>query len=478
MGRTQGREKQDRLLEKNESGKAERKAMGINRQLHELCQPAKKKQTAEQIRKAEECLRLSTRQLIRKYPLFAPFRELLRPTPVVERTFLETDGERLFYQPEYLLGFYEGRQFSMVEKRLMHLYLHGILGHFSRRELYEDNRLIDSIMDYQAWYIEYRLEGRPEIFLPIGVRDLIYGWGEKLTEMSLGEIYRQAKLEKPLEQALYKAQCGSGFGVDDDHGFWNLPQVFIQVQKVRVSKKWTDWSEKMFGGEGRNLEAVAGLLAEEKGDYGTAGGQREEKVEGAGPAKRTYLELLKEFIKNKESGKESMDWFDRNLYCHGMQTYGNVALLEPEEDREQKMLKTLYIALDTSGSCSGQIMERFVRELRGMLLEVSGEITFENMILLQCDAKIHNEKRFQWADQLQLEEQYPVFGFGGTSFQPVFTRIEQLRREENLEPDCLIYFTDGCGEYPEQAPEYPVIFIEEKACDMAPGWVRQILIDK
>ena len=452
--------------------------MGINRQLHELRQPVRKEQTREQIRKAEECLRLSMRQLIRKYPLFAPFRELLSPLPVVERTFLETDGEHLFYQPEYLLGFYEGRQFLTVEKRLMHLYLHGILGHFSRRELYEDARLIDGIMDYQAWYIEYRLEGDPQLFMPTGVRDLIYGWGGKLTGMSLGEIYRQAKLEKPLEEALYKAQCGSGFGVDDDHGLWNLPQIYVQIQKTRVSKKWTEWSEGIFGGEGRTLEEVAGLLAEESGNYGTSSGQTEAEVEGAGPAKRTYLELLEQFIKCKESGKESMDWFDRNLYCYGMRTYGNVALLEPEEDREQKMLQTLYIALDTSGSCSGQIMERFVRELRGMLLEISSEITFENIILMQCDAEIHGEKRFQWAEQLRLEERYPVFGFGGTSFQPVFTRIERLRKEENLEPDCLIYFTDGYGEYPEKQPEYPVIFIEEKPCDVAPKWVRQIMIDK
>ena len=40
----------------------------------------------------------------------------------------------------------------------MHLYLHGILGHFSRRCMYEDARLIDSIMDYQTWYIEYCLK--------------------------------------------------------------------------------------------------------------------------------------------------------------------------------------------------------------------------------------------------------------------------------------------------------------------------------
>ena len=454
----------------------------MNRQLHELCQPAKKKQTAEQIRKAEECLRLSTRQLIRKYPLFAPFRELLRPTPVVERTFLETDGERLFYQPEYLLGFYEGRQFATVEKRLMHLYLHGILGHFSRRDLYEDARLIDSIMDYQAWYIEYCLKDHePEWLLPPGVKELMRGWGDKLPGMSLGEIYRQAKLEKPLEEALYKSLGGSGFGVSDDHGFWNRPQIFMQIQKVNVSKKWVEWSEKIFGGEGRNLVEIAGQLSgltEKNEKYGTSSGQTEAEVEGAGAAKRTYLELLEQFIKCKESGKESMDWFDRNLYCYGMRTYGNVALLEPEEDREQKMLQTLYIALDTSGSCSGQIMERFVRELRGMLLEISGEITFENIILLQCDTEIHGEKRFQWANQLRLEKQYPVFGFGGTSFQPVFTRIEQLRKEKNLEPDCLIYFTDGYGEYPEKQPEYPVIFIEEKPCDEAPKWVRQIMIDK
>ena len=453
--------------------------MGINRQLHELRQPARKEQTREQIRKAEECLKLSRRQLIRRYPLFAPFRDLLLPTPVVERTFLETDGEHLFYQPEYLLGFYEGRQFLKVEKRLMHLYLHGILGHFSRRGMYEDVRLIDSIMDYQAWYIEYCLKNHgPEWLLPPGVKDLMRGWGDKLPGMSLGEIYRQAKLEKPLEEALYKSLGGSGFGVSDDHGFWNRPQIFMQIQKVQVSKKWVEWSTEIFGEEGRNLGEVADLLTEKNREYGTSCGQTEAEVEGAGPAKRTYLELLRQFITTKESGKESMDWFDRNLYCYGMRTYGNVALLEPEEDREQKMLQTLYIALDTSGSCSGQIMERFVRELRGMLLEISGEITFENIILLQCDTEIHGEKRFQWANQLRLEKQYPVFGFGGTSFQPVFTRIEQLRKEENLQPDCLIYFTDGYGEYPEKQPEYPVIFIEEKPCDEAPKWVRQIMIDK
>lgn len=242
-------------------------------------------------------------------------------------------------QPEFLLGFYEEREFLKVEKKLMHLYLHGILGHFSRRCMYEDARLIDSIMDYQTWYIEYCLKNHgPEWLLPPGVKELMRGWGDKLPGMSLGEIYRQAKLEKPLEEALYQSLGGAGFGVSDDHGFWNRPQIFMQIQKVQVSKKWTEWSQGIFGGEGGNLIEVA--------------------------------------------------------------------------------------------------------------------------------------------DQLRREERYPVFGFGGTSFRPVFDRIERLRKEENLEPDCLIYFTDGDGEYPEKQPEYPVIFIEEKPCAEAPKWVQQIMIDK
>ena len=93
----------------------------------------------------------------------------------------------------------------------MHLYLHGILGHFSRRCMYEDARLIDSIMDYQTWYIEYCLKNHgPEWLLPPGVKELMRGWGDKLPGMSLGEIYRQAKLEKPLEEALYQSLGGAG----------------------------------------------------------------------------------------------------------------------------------------------------------------------------------------------------------------------------------------------------------------------------
>jgi predicted metal-dependent peptidase len=48
----------------------------------------------------------------------------------------------------------------------------------------------------------------------------------------------------------------------------------------------------------------------------------------------------------------------------------------------------------------------------------------------------------------------PPKGGGGTSFIPVFEWI----REQGIEPDALVYLTDGMGSFPRHAPSYPVIW--------------------
>ena len=48
----------------------------------------------------------------------------------------------------------------------------------------------------------------------------------------------------------------------------------------------------------------------------------------------------------------------------------------------------------------------------------------------------------------------PVGG-GGTDYRPVCTHIE----DQNLQPTCLIWFTDlECNRYPAE-PEYPVLWV-------------------
>jgi predicted metal-dependent peptidase len=46
-------------------------------------------------------------------------------------------------------------------------------------------------------------------------------------------------------------------------------------------------------------------------------------------------------------------------------------------------------------------------------------------------------------------------GGGGTSFVPVFDWIVR----HGQQPDTLLYFTDADGEFPQEAPNYPVLWL-------------------
>ena len=52
-----------------------------------------------------------------------------------------------------------------------------------------------------------------------------------------------------------------------------------------------------------------------------------------------------------------------------MEHYGNIPLIEPLEYKEVNRLEELVIAIDTSGSCSGETVQRFLGETYGILSE-------------------------------------------------------------------------------------------------------------
>jgi len=52
-----------------------------------------------------------------------------------------------------------------------------------------------------------------------------------------------------------------------------------------------------------------------------------------------------------------------------------------------------------------------------------------------------------------------VVGRGGTDFRPVFESVAEEAVVKGYLPDCLIYFTDGFGSFPKEAPSYPVLWI-------------------
>jgi predicted metal-dependent peptidase len=113
------------------------------------------------------------------------------------------------------------------------------------------------------------------------------------------------------------------------------------------------------------------------------------------------------------------------------------------------------VAVDTSGSVSGELIGAFLAELRAITRahpNVSG-------VVLYADAKV------QSIHDLERAAPPSVTGGGGTSFAPVFAELERRR----LQPDVLVYLTDGEAIFPKR-PNYPVIWVLPAASSIQPPW--------
>ena len=61
------------------------------------------------------------------------------------------------------------------------------------------------------------------------------------------------------------------------------------------------------------------------------------------------------------------DSFDYIFYSYGLSMYGNMPLIEPQEWKEVKKVEDFAIVIDTSMSCSGDLVKKFLEEKIGFL---------------------------------------------------------------------------------------------------------------
>ena len=160
---------------------------------------------------------------------------------------------------------------------------------------------------------------------------------------------------------------------------------------------------------------------------------------------------------------------------------GNLPLIQPLEYRESTKARELVSASDTSASCSGSAVGKFLRRTYDILKDAESFFTKINVHIVQCDSQVQKDTRI--ACQEDLEDflgKGRLAGGGATDFRPVFAYVEQLREQgefENLKG--LIYFTDGYGVYPERPPEYQVIFAfleEDENRAPVPPWSMKVVV--
>ena len=113
---------------------------------------------------------------------------------------------------------------------------------------------------------------------------------------------------------------------------------------------------------------------------------------------------------------------------------------------------TIVVACDSSGSIYGspKTVDMFFEEMFNIIDDVKPK----QLIVMWCDEVLQRVDYCSEVSDLETLRCKGAKGGGGTSFVPVFDEITKL----GLDPDVLIYLTDGEGTFPALTPTYPVIW--------------------
>jgi predicted metal-dependent peptidase len=106
----------------------------------------------------------------------------------------------------------------------------------------------------------------------------------------------------------------------------------------------------------------------------------------------------------------------------------------------------IAIAVDCSGSVSGRQLGLFEAEIRSILDGQQPRLVH----VLYFDAAVQKVEMYQPGQPVSLS---PVGG-GGTDFRPCFDWLAQ----QAIVPQTLVFLTDLCGKFPDEAPSYPVVW--------------------
>ena len=194
-----------------------------------------------------------------------------------------------------------------------------------------------------------------------------------------------------------------------------------------------------------------------------------------------YTEFLRKFAVMEERMKVNPDEFDYSYYVYGLRLLKKIPLIEPLEYREEYQIREFVIVIDTSGSCSEGLAQRFLQKTYNILKQTEHFAQKVNIHVIQCDAKVQQDCKIE---SLQHLENYihdlQLTGGGGTDFRPAFSYVDCLCHAGAFQKLCgLIYFTDGYGIFPGKPPGYKTafIFVDRDEDIRVPPWAMRLYLE-
>ena len=346
---------------------------------------------------------------------------------------IQTDGEKIYFNPGFLL-----KKYAEDPETVRHGYLHMLL---------------------HCLYLHIFM--KPDKDISQWDRDCD-SFVEDLIDKAIQEKECRSLKKRWLDDT---EVADPGF---DDHTLWQRTAEQVSGGR-RTKEKW----ERILAYTSRNKTGT-------RSRAGTQTRNRQEELDEIYRSKYDYRKFLKQFCRLREEVELDTESFDYIFYHFGMEHYGNLPLIEPLEYKEVNRLEELVIAIDTSGSCSKETVQRFLGETYSILSEKENFFRRMKVYIVQCDCFI------QKVDVIHSEEEWKEYsravtiqGRGGTDFRPVFELIRQEKEHRELKSlRALIYFTDGDGIYPRQKPDYETAFVFLNRTDkmkLVPAWAKCLI---
>jgi predicted metal-dependent peptidase len=329
--------------------------------------------------------------------------ELLQ-RPNLNPPTMATDGRRIYYHPQFV----NASPLNEVKYIIAHEVGHCMLDHMCRRNG-RDSMIWNVACDYA---VNSLLIDSGFTMPASGLYDM------RFKDMSVEAIYnvllKEAKPgDKPMDWVM-DAQPGDGDGDDKDGDG-------INDNEANLAQAW-----KNAVIQAANAARAAGKLK----------GALERFVGGMVVNSTDWRSRLRQFCVEESKDDYSYARFNRRFASLGIFLPGLYS----------EAMGTMVIVTDDSGSIGDDILQRFAGEISSIRDAVRPKRT----IVISCDAHVnHVDDLGEW-DEFKLK----CHGGGGTDFRPPFRWLER----QGIEPACLVYLTDLYGNFPERAPNYPVLW--------------------
>lgn len=434
---------------------------------------------------AEEILRMSKNKLLVNMRFMDMSLNRMNPSPRADITACTAcDGQVYVYNPVHILTAYRIEE-NVPVRNFLHSVFHCVFKHFFvntliNRELWDlacDIAAESAINDLNLPFLNILRSGEQISFFENLRKKINIVSAEKIYGYFLDKRLPPQTIEKL--SALFKG---------DDHLLWYM----TGEQKAEL---------KLYGGAAALLSPLEKLnmLAESWGGIAlrmqteleafgkrrsTEAGLLTQNLREINRERYNYTEFLKKFAVRGEIMKINPDEFDYNFYTYGLKLYDNMPLIEPLEYKDVKRIRDFVIAIDTSGSTSGELVQTFVQKTYNVLKSTESFFTKINLHIIQCDAAIQEDVKITTQEEFDdYLKNMKLHGLGGTDFRPVFSYVNSLvdcDEFENLKG--LIYFTDGFGVFPAKKPPYDAAFVfidDENGNNYnIPSWAIKLVLRK